>query len=169
MSTGRSLFLGIDPGTAHIGIAVIEVGLDGYYRFVDGKTMHPFDIRPSMFSFEKVRGVVAAGVELPEARSGAGGIRYVTPTAAIGGLLAGMCQCTGIEPVFLFPRHWRRLIVGKGAAKDAEIKAALMQYIDLPPTNSHVRDAVGVAMVAAQKILFGENVGNALEVVHGEG
>ena len=168
MDTGR-LYMGIDPGTSHIGIATILVMSDGSLAFVRGKTLAPSDIRPGMFAYAKAFEVSAVGIEMPEGRNGSGGIKYLSPTAVIAGLLGGLCMATGIEVVWMYPRHWRKIVVGKGAVKDAAVADGLARYIELPRTNNHVRDAIGVAMATVWKHMYGEDIGNGMEAVHGKG
>lgn len=45
------------------------------------------------------------------------------------------------------PEDWRRWLTGKRGPKDVEIRRCLEARIDLPKrTNSHVRDAIGIAL-----------------------
>lgn len=74
--------------------------------------------------------------------------------ARIGGEIAGFARGLGLRVVEASALEWRRAIVGKRNASDAEIKTALSRLVDLPRTNAHVRDSIGLALYAYRKILL---------------
>jgi Holliday junction resolvasome RuvABC endonuclease subunit len=76
--------------------------------------------------------------------------------ARIGGELAGYARALGLRVVEVSAHEWRRAIVGKRTASDAEVKAAIGRIVDLPKqSNAHERDACGVALYAERFIRLG--------------
>lgn len=76
--------------------------------------------------------------------------------ARIGGELAGYARALGLRVVAVSAHEWRRAIVGKRNASDADIKAAVSRLVDLPKrSNAHERDAIGVALYAERFVRLG--------------
>lgn len=68
----------------------------------------------------------------------------------VTGRIAQMAAARGTHLIELTPMEWRHALTGRGSPTDAVIKAAVLRQMPkLPKTNNHVRDAVGLGMVAA--------------------
>ena len=74
-------------------------------------------------------------------------------TAHVAGLLEGLIRAEfpRVVAVLLTAVQWRRALTGRGNANDASIKRVVCASVRGMParTNCHVRDALGLAVVAA--------------------
>jgi Holliday junction resolvasome RuvABC endonuclease subunit len=164
------LILGVDPGRT-TGWALLEVGraIDGarvvragLFRFDEDEQPEawvPSRDAPELWAAAVESDVLA--VESPDrchVRAASGG---VTPSMVAGLLLAkGLaCVLSAVYPARAMhcpAETWRKVIVGRANASDAQIAAALARLcraglLAMPSrTNAHVRDAIGVALWAAK-------------------
>lgn len=119
--------------------------------FVDGHRLiaTPRDCFADARNLDAVCVEVSSGVQSQGKSVGAGfGIaRGLIAASEQAGMLLGWAQALGVPVLRVSAHDWRKAIIGKRNASDAEIKAALPRVvIDVPErSNSHVRDAIGVA------------------------
>lgn len=153
--------LGIDPGSGHIGLAVIDVGDQGFLEWVSCATVKPGEVTTAMLATYKMNDVAFVVVEAPVGRPGPW-IGPVVDTAMIAGEIYGMAMCVGLRPTYVTCSDWRKVITGRHNASDAQVKVALEKRMVLPKrTNAHVRDAAGVAAVGGWRIYCGTEVRDA--------
>jgi len=71
-------------------------------------------------------------------------------TATAAGYFAGRARAQGLALVTPSAQVWRRAVCGKGTVGDADVALVVKRLVDgIPRTNAHVRDAIGVALLAA--------------------
>ncbi len=169
-----TLYLGVDPGKATAWAllrcqpqqpAVLE--RYGVMDFAADETPEAWAANgeASEWLADRTRdfGGVTVAVESPSrvhVRAASGG---VSPSMASGllfakGIAVALAAAAGSQGHGLAlcdASMWRKRIVGRPNASDAQVKAALefavkaKRLADLPRTNCHVRDAIGVALWAA--------------------
>lgn len=148
------IVIGFDPGATTGWAAIRIVGQRGIY--LDGGT---------------VRGPEGLeGLELPWAHFvvyehvskiyrrddfGTGMATALGEASYLAGMIRGIMRGRGIPSAPCSAAEWRKALVGKARASDAEIKATLMPRIAAAParTNAHVRDAIGVALYGGLRLL----------------
>jgi hypothetical protein len=147
-----------DPGPVWCGFAIAELSAAyrGMVRYGDGGRCQS--------TMEAVRHVLEAAlpppnsaarlivaVEQPEGfiHQHARGPQ-ILETARVGGEIGRQAELLGLEVARLPASRWRHALVAKNNASDALIKRACQMFvIGLPVrTNNHVRDALGLAIVA---------------------
>jgi hypothetical protein len=177
MSAG--VIIGVDPGKATAWTALhVEDGRPavvsafGVLDFDDDETPEEWAMGPARewlsdrcWVTEQIlaRDTLVA-VETPSRvhlRAASGGI---TPSMASGllfvkgiavALASAVASLDGVSFAYCDAATWRKRVVGRPNASDAQVKAALeravraKQLAELPRTNCHVRDAIGVALWAA--------------------
>ncbi len=94
-------------------------------------------------------------VEVPATVFRPQAMRKIMNTKGVAHEIVRSAEDHGLIVMQMEPRHWRKPLCGIGAAKNAHIEAMLRQIVaGLPKiTNSHVRDAAGVAHIAGRKQL----------------
>jgi Holliday junction resolvasome RuvABC endonuclease subunit len=144
--------LGVDPGTASIGWAVVEFGAAS--KNIDMGKWDAELFRPEMLVTLKVRfDISRAFIEKPVGFAGPQ-VQYIVETAVQAGIIYGVCKMVGLDPKFMKATEVRKALCGKPQAKDAMVKEALGRIIALPrQTNAHGRDAVAIALVGAGRDL----------------
>jgi Holliday junction resolvasome RuvABC endonuclease subunit len=150
------MVLGIDPGPTRNGWALLdftvrmspvwfEAGVvDDVGELLLDLVEHGYYDRIKVVAVEQARALWK-----PEANVQAIG------TAWAGGRALGFAEGLGLEVVALGVNEWRQAFVGhsqRGDNIDAKVENALRALVRHVPkrTNVHVRDAAGVACVAAQ-------------------
>jgi Holliday junction resolvasome RuvABC endonuclease subunit len=71
-------------------------------------------------------------------------------TARVAGFISGRASARGLLVYEVTPERWRSLVIGLPSPQDVAIKAAITRLVVEWPakSNSHVRDAAGVALGA---------------------
>lgn len=150
--------LALDPGPTSTGYALVQGGLTPRVRFIEGGQI---DSSCSTF-LDLVRdlgGITAVAVERP-----AGYVydpvrgKHVVATSNVAGGLAWAAQSLGLAVYEIPAGGVRKTLLGKTRlgfkqAKgdmDRAVKDALPLFVDALParSNSHVRDAIAVAVAA---------------------
>lgn len=155
-TNGKVRILGVDPGAKHIGLTVVEMDQEGHSTWITSQVVKPDKVEPSLFlQFRLEHDASVMGIEIPEGRNGPA-VKFIPPTAEIAGAAWMAGKVYGLTTVRLTAREWRKHIVGKGNASDAEIALALADHMELPTrSNAHSRDAAGVAIVAGWMTYLG--------------
>lgn len=153
---GSVRVLGVDPGTAHVGLAVVEISPNGQCYWIGARTIRPEEISPALFSnYRTTMDVTFVAVEVPEGRNGPA-IKFLAPTARIAGECFGIARTLGFKAEYLLPREWRKPVTGKHNPSDKQIHDALDDVMDLPTrSNAHERDAAGIAVVVGIQTVMG--------------
>lgn len=147
--------LGIDPGSAHVGVAVLEFDLQQPV-WIESQKLAPDDVtwewaRPQLVGIDLV------AIELPrQGFRAAGG--HIISTSWVGGRVEMAAEVAGVERMRLTSYEWRRRLCGNSNAKDHMVKEALQEFMTVPRSNAHTRDAAGVALVAGWEMFFGRLV-----------
>ena len=143
------LIVGIDPGTKKTGM--VELCFDGsrfHYMWCDHV------LNESVHSLIQTSHLVA--IEAPGGSMFGGGARSANVVRASywAGWFACIANSRGCRVVEATANEWRKAIVGRANAKDALIKSKVVPAIVGWPkvSNSHVRDAAGMAMFAARMV-----------------
>jgi Holliday junction resolvasome RuvABC endonuclease subunit len=150
------MVLGIDPGPTASGWALLDFTIaSSPVWFEGGNTEHVL----ALFKLLEQRGLAeriglvaveqAVALWKPEANVQA------MRTAWAGGRVAGMAEALGFNVAALGVDRWRQAFVGhseKGENVDHKVAAALRMFVRHFPvrSNVHMRDAAGVACVAAR-------------------
>ena len=152
---GNMRVLGIDPGSAHVGVAVLE--FDGERPiWTEAQTIKPGEATWH-WARGKLVGIDLVAIERP--RQGfrpAGG--HIIDTSWVGGRVEAFAEVAGIERMILTSYAWRRRLCGNSNAKDHMVKEGLGEFLDVPRSNAHTRDAAGVALVAGWEMFCGRLV-----------
>lgn len=148
-----STVLAFDPGPTSTGFAVVATVAVGNVRrhtYVDGGqcSSTPEGFAAVLEAFPGVRVAIeqVAGYAYEQARSA-----QLIATARVGGLLEGLARSDGRAVQTIAAGQWRKSLCGRSSADDATIKRAVGVFVvGLPKrTNVHVRDALGLAVVAS--------------------
>lgn len=168
------ILLAIDPGSKRAGYARVKVEpLGQRCHFLDAGMMP--STRDALLGYLAEHAVDAGAVERPAgfafelSRVGA-----LLETSYAAGLMSGVLQAhaqetgrvgeykTGVPVLELSAQVWRRELCGshreraekRGSAGDAEVRRFVEHFVrGLPKrTNEHVRDALGLALVAARRL-----------------
>jgi|GEM_PF-3728750 len=147
--------LGIDPGSAHVGVAVLEFDDRGAPTWVDAEEVKP-DVATMPWVGEQVIVYQAdlVAVETPVPRA-AFALRQLIETARVAERMLCGADNAGVERMEFTSYEWRKRLTGASNAKDAVIKFALEAHMAVPRSNSHKRDAAGVAVIAGWERFFG--------------
>lgn len=151
------LILGIDPGPAENGWAIIDCE-NRRPAFVEGgKADIDWTLRRAA-----APDIDLVAVEWPQwtpirsknqnPAAVRGMARCLLDTALVAGRVAGLAEGAGKRVARLTSKEVRRAICRKQNARDAAVKAALQLVVDGMPhrSNVHVRDAMAVAIVGAR-------------------
>jgi len=152
--------IGFDPGSAHTGYCVVELGRDarGLVRYVEGGVIESDGTESDHFDalISYAHDIIA--IERPgEFIKSTDGPKAATATAKalirashVSGQVYALARSrTGATPFELGAAEVRRAICGRPNATDAMVKAAVTRWtVDLPRVANHVRDALAVATVA---------------------
>jgi Holliday junction resolvasome RuvABC endonuclease subunit len=173
---GQQLILGIDPGLASMGVALVRTGGPGRSRVLAVATLstgpgEPAGLRLSTlalglreFCRQACPGTTppdALGVEdqrgvfLGMSRSGETNASALDVQASMGVAVATVAFWPVAPPVLLVsPRTVKRAVGASGTAGKAEVLRALAAVCDLPERRltEHEADAVAVAVAAAPRI-----------------
>ena len=150
------IVIGIDPG-ATVGFCELEVTgnvVQGRRaRWVTGKSVRAV---PHLHTFLDmvIEGAPDGAVFALEEASGyahgeraAAKVKALMASAKVEERIANKIEVAGFVVVRLAASHARKLVVGRGAATDAMVKAAVTRLIEgVPRSNAHVRDAAVVAL-----------------------
>ena len=76
---------------------------------------------------------------------------HLIMTARVAGFIAGVALYRGLQVIELAPERWRSIVVGSPHPQDSDVKRAVRVLVPTWPekSNSHVRDAAGVALGAS--------------------
>lgn len=148
--------VGFNPGPTKSGWCVAELALAdrGMVRFIRGgqcRSIHEEFCR----IIEAARPgplhpLLLVGVEQPEGfiHQHARGAQLLE-TARVAGEIAGLARLSGYRVAQLPAGKWRHALAGKNNASDALVARACAMFVRGMPkkSNSHVRDALGLAVV----------------------
>jgi len=149
--------LGIDPGTAACGYAIVHESA-GRLRALDhGWFKTPAGERPELrlkTIFEHVQGLVEAfepaAVALEESFVGADARTALSVGQARGVVLVASALA-GVECAEYAPARVKQAVCGYGRAEKAQVSRMVQAILSLeaPPSSSHASDALAVAMCHA--------------------
>ncbi|HZT45835.1 MAG TPA: crossover junction endodeoxyribonuclease RuvC [Gaiellaceae bacterium] len=149
--------LGIDPGTAACGYAIVHER-DGRLRALDhGWWQTPARERPELrlrTIFEHVRELVAQfdpdAVALEESFVGADARTALSVGQARGAVLVA-CALAGVECAEYAPARVKQAVCGYGRAEKAQVQRMVQAILGLSalPSPSHAADALAVAICHA--------------------
>jgi crossover junction endodeoxyribonuclease RuvC len=149
--------LGIDPGTAACGYAIVHES-DGRLRALDhGWWQTPARERPELrlkTIFEGVQELVeqyeADAVALEESFVGADARTALSVGQARGAVLVASALA-GIECAEYAPARVKQAVCGYGRAEKAQVQRMVQTILSLtaPPSSSHASDALAVAICHA--------------------
>ena len=150
-----NIALGIDPGSVHVGFAVVQFSDAGFAKWHSAWEEHPSEVGLQYVQDQILiceADIVAVEIPVPRASFA---LRQLVDTArcaqrAIDGAAFAGCDC-----VELSSYEWRKRLCGNSNAKDSHIRHALEEYLVVPRSNSHKRDAAGVALVAGWQKFHG--------------
>lgn len=138
--------LGIDPG-ANVGIGIVDTLSRAEFQWVHGTLLsrssraHHLamildEYRPDLVAVESPEGFAYEHVRG----------RDLLFAGRVAGELKGRAAERGYHVLEAPAPTWRKAVCGNGRASDAVIARVLgMRVRDMPRTNAHVRDGVGVA------------------------
>ena len=159
--------LGIDPGTAACGYAVVHQS-DGRLRALHhGWWQTPARERPELrlkTIFEGVRELVKeydpAAVALEESFVGVDARTALSVGQARGAVLVA-AALAGVECTEYAPARVKQAICGYGRAEKAQVQRMVQTILGMtsPPTSSHAADALAVAICHAMAPPLLEAVG----------
>lgn len=151
--------LGVDPGLASTGWAVVERAPHRIYRLVACGTVHTKPGTPLVDRLRAIAtGVYASrgsidwdpqllAIEALEVRR-QGGERIdptgILATAQVQGMLVGTIG-TGLPVTFVRASDWRRAL-GAGKGTSAEVRTAVERIVGPVKGSTHACDAIGVAL-----------------------
>jgi Holliday junction resolvasome RuvABC endonuclease subunit len=151
--------LAFDPG-ATTGWALIELDrpLERARLCASGELRadQPRGAREAVESVltEAAADVVAVECTIGESFGGRTNVSDLVACARLDGMLVGWAEAHGLQVVEVPAASWRHALLRKPAARDREIQRALVFKLSNPPgprkSNAHTRDAMGLAVVAAQ-------------------
>lgn len=146
------LWLGVDPGAPSATspgthgwcLLVHRPGKRALFHAAGHVEATPLDLLRQIGAFE------AMAVEMPLVIHNPKAIRQVLATRGAAGTFAGIGQERGLPVVEIHPGKWRGTLCHNSSPTDAMVKKAIGLHVEGWPTrsNSHMRDAAGVALVA---------------------
>jgi crossover junction endodeoxyribonuclease RuvC len=149
--------LGIDPGTAACGYAIVHENA-GRLRALDhGWFKTPAGERPELrlkTIFERVQGLVEdfapAAVAMEESFVGADARTALSVGQARGVVLVASALA-GVECAEYAPARVKQAVCGYGRAEKAQVSRMVQAILllDTPPSSSHASDALAVAICHA--------------------
>jgi len=152
----KTCVLGIDPGLAATGYAVLEGGAAGCYRLLEGGVIAtrprlPLEERLGQLHaglWKAVRSFELAAVAVEELYAGS-----VNPkTALLMAHARGVCLLAAGQagiPVYHYPAtSIKQSVTGLGRASKAQVQKMIQVVLklDSPPRPDHVADAIAVAI-----------------------
>jgi crossover junction endodeoxyribonuclease RuvC len=149
--------LGIDPGTAACGYAIVHECDGRLEALVYDWWRTPARERPELrlkTIFEGVRGLVERhapdAVALEESFVGADARTALSVGQARGAVLVASALA-GIECVEYSPTHVKQAVCGYGRAEKAQVQRMVQAILGLPdpPASTHAADALAVAICHA--------------------
>lgn len=150
--------LGIDPGSKRVGVAIIDFDKHGQATWEHAEELTPEGLdRVWLANTAALHKVDRVAIELPKPRA-MGALRQLVGTAELAGYVRGLAECLDLDPMQITSYEWRKRLCGNSNAKDAIIKYALEAHLDVPKSNSHKRDAAGVALVCGWEMFFSRMV-----------
>jgi Holliday junction resolvasome RuvABC endonuclease subunit len=158
-----TVIVGLDPGGAQSGYGVLDVGgtpaqpvftcLATGEIESSGEALDAFLSRCDPFQLAAGRIIAVERVGGHGFAPGRGGARVASLMAAseIAGLFIENARGRGCDVVPLTARQWRHVVVGDPSPEDATIKIVIQRLVRALPklTNSHNRDALGLAVAVA--------------------
>lgn len=174
-----SLVLGIDPGWAHVGFALVERGKFGPRGFsVPRARTLSFDARHR--PADRSRAIVEALTDLMtdvygdaravdliaiedqrqsqigQAKAG----RFTSANSRVNevvGMVTAVAQIRNVPLVELGPATWKKQIGAGGRADKATVSRVVTTWLgDLGKTSQHARDAAGIALAGMMRGRTGE-------------
>ena len=143
--------LSLDPGPTSSGYARVRLVGPRVTYVSSGRVSSDLNQLERLFDPE----LDAVAVETPKGYvfSPARGAQLLA-TARIAGALAWMAQARHLRLVELSAGEWRKALCGRATADDHRVADAVAaNVIDCPAkSNVHVRDALGLALVAAWQL-----------------
>lgn len=151
LSRGALMLSRIVAGTIGNGEMAEWIYDEGWMREIDsGFAQHDL----SIIAIEKLEGIAFAP-------KGAGIVPHLISASNAAGVAKGAAQLLATRGQLAIheasARTWRSAVVGKANASDAGIKVAIQRLVPNWPkvSNSHERDACGVAIHAARVVGMG--------------
>ena len=155
-------FLGFDPSTKGAAWALLRIG-DWQHRELVRFGIAADDneiarvILAAVFTAREAQAPLTIGVEIPsglhtrDIKAARARAVALMATTRVAGYVVGAAQGMGLSVTEVKPEVWRRAIVNKAQASDAQVKLAIQTFVRRWParSNNHVRDAAGVALFVA--------------------
>lgn len=151
-------WIGIDPGSQAVGLAVIEEA-SRHYRLLRSEALYlpakPLTERlPLIYTWvrEQVQGVIPAKGAAIEAPFVGRSVRSALTLGIVQGLIWGVLIEQGIPLITLSPAEIKRAITGRAHASKEQVAATLRHHLtDEPrlPDSDHATDAIAIALAAA--------------------
>lgn len=152
-----SMVLGIDPGSHESGWSLIDFTIPSAPVFFEhGNTERLDSLFDSLMQRELGRNIRLVAIEEARGRIDPRRASNILATTWIGGEAAGYARAKGFAVTRLGAHEWRLAFIGaytrEGGEADAKVKRALSMLVRHYPerSNTHERDAGGVACVAAR-------------------
>lgn len=166
-----SLVLGIDPGWAHVGFALVERRGNGFC--VRRARTLSFDVRHrpadrsrlivetltdwlvNVFAHADAVDLIAIEdqrqSQIGQAKAG----RFTSATSRVNevvGMVTAVAQIRGVPVLELGPATWKKQIGAGGRADKAAVSRAVTVLVgDLGKTSQHARDAAGIALAGMMR------------------
>ena len=149
MTPTHALVLGIDPGPQKTAAALIAVPRKqtGPNILVTWQYTHSDPRHIKAILERQVDMVVVEQVYLLPGRTS----NALRDTCEVGGGIAWLAELLGHNVLKLGVAQWRkRLLGGRGVGNDKMVQLALdAHFPDLPKSNVHLRDALGIALAGS--------------------
>lgn len=145
--------LSVDPGSTSAGWSIITQSPRARPQFVAGGTcpVTPSALSELLADHAPVDVLAIETIEIYGAQGMAVRMRDLAKTSGAAELLRGLAFGKGIPVLGITASEWRLAVIGKRSPSDAEVKRTVTSLVDgLPRTNEHVRDATGLAILAAR-------------------
>jgi Holliday junction resolvasome RuvABC endonuclease subunit len=148
MSRSREIVvLGIDPGPQYSGWALVSVPLGKPGTLIKGSHDLPGVV------VEMIQLADQVVIERPEGKIYDKKRSYgLFPTAEMAGWLRAHVEIAGKPLIMLGAEAWRLGLIGKKSPGDKEIRSVLGMLVPGCTGNSHVMDAIGIAMAGARGV-----------------
>ena len=154
------IILGLDPGSHTTGYAILDAER-ATVSFVECGSLENEEL--AAWLYDDAHDVDCVAIERIEgvafAPKGAGIVPHLLSASNAAGVAKGAAQLLStnrarVHIVEASAREWRKAIVGKANASDADVKRVVTLHVQGWPkvSNAHERDAAGVAMYAARRV-----------------
>lgn len=150
------IILGLDPGSRSTGYAILDAER-AMVSFVECGSLENDEL--AAWLYDDAHDVGCVAIERIEgiafAPKGPGIVPHLLSASNAAGVAKGAAQLLShVHIVEASAREWRKAIVGKANASDADVKRVVTLHVQGWPkvSNAHERDAAGVAMYAARRV-----------------